>query len=81
MRRRLSWYSPITDHSLFVNQRGKRVAEMTLDALARMLVSGQARIVTAEQGRLVDRAWQATMNALRSITGRGEREEVEEKTS
>jgi len=73
VRRRLSWYSPVTDNALFVNQRGQRVGEQSLDGVARMLARGQARIVTAERGRLVDRAWQATLNALRSFAGRGER--------
>jgi hypothetical protein len=40
-----------------------------------MLSRGQARIVPAERGRLVDRAWQATLNALRSFAGRGSRED------
>lgn len=71
VRRRLSWYSTVTDNALFVNQRGQRVGEQTLDSLARMLVRGQARIVTAERGRLVDRAWHATLNALRSFAGGG----------
>ncbi|NUS38656.1 MAG: DUF1631 domain-containing protein [Lysobacter sp.] len=73
LRRRLSWYSPVTDNALFVNQRGQRVGEQSLDGVARMLAKGQARIVTAERGRLVDRAWQSTLNALRSFAGRGER--------
>lgn len=72
VRRRLSWYSPVTDNALFVNQRGQRVGEQSLDSVARMLALRQARIVTAERGRLVDRAWQATLNALRSFAGRGE---------
>ena len=72
VRRRLSWYSRVTDNALFVNQRGQRVAEHSLDSLARMIVAGQARLVTAERGRLVDRAWQAAVNALRSFAGRGE---------
>ena len=71
-RRRLSWYSRITDNALFVNQRGQRVAEYSLDQLARMMARGQARLVTAERGRLVDRAWQATISALRSFAGRGD---------
>lgn len=71
-RRRLSWFSPITDNALFVNQRGQRAAEVSLDSLARMLVNGQARMVTADRGRLVDRAWQAAVNTLRSFAGRGE---------
>ena len=73
VRRRLSWYSPVTDNALFVNQRGQRVGEQSLDSVARMLARGQARIVTAERGRLVDRAWQATLNALRSFAGRGDK--------
>src|SRR5690554_1927042 len=72
VRRRLSWYSRITDNVLFVNQRGQRVAEQTLDSLARMMAAGQARLVTAERGRLVDRAWQAAISALRSFAGRGD---------
>ena len=69
-RRRLSWYSTITDNALFVNQRGQRVGEQTLDSVARLIVKGQARVVTAERARLIDRAWQATLNALRSFAGR-----------
>jgi hypothetical protein len=75
VRRRLSWYSPVTDKALFVNQRGQRVGEQSLDSVARMLSRGQARIVPAERGRLVDRVWQATLNALRSFAGRGSRED------
>jgi hypothetical protein len=74
VRRRLSWYSPVTDRALFVNQRGQRVGEQSLDSVARMLARGQARIVVAERGRLIDRAWQATLNALRSFAGRGKRD-------
>ena len=72
VRRRLSWFSPITDNALFVNQRGQRVGEQSLDSVARMLASGQAHIVTADRGRLVDRAWQAAVNALRSFAGIGD---------
>lgn len=72
VRRRLSWYSRITDNALFVNQRGQRLAEQSLDSLARLMAAGQARLVTAERGRLVDRAWQAAVNALRSFAGRGD---------
>src|SRR5690606_36189842 len=34
VRRRMSWFSPVTDNALFVNQRGQRVGEHSLDALA-----------------------------------------------
>ncbi len=70
-RRRLSWYSPITDNVLFVNQRGQRIGEQTMDSLARLAAAGQARVVTANQGRLIDRAWQATLSVLRNFAGHG----------
>lgn len=65
VRRRLAWHSSITGHVLFVNQRGQRVDEQTLDSLARAMARGQARIVTTTVGRLIDRAWHATLAALR----------------
>ena len=67
-RQRLSWYSLITDHALFVNARGQKVAEHTLDALARLMAQDQLHIVTEDRARLIDRAWQATLRALRSLT-------------
>ncbi len=71
VRRRLAWFSSVTNNALFVNQRGHRIGEHSLDALARMMATGQALIVRANKGRLVDRAWQATLNALRHLGGRG----------
>ncbi|MDR7192235.1 DUF1631 family protein [Luteimonas terrae] len=72
VRRRMSWYSPITDHVLFVNLRGQRTGEQSMDAVARLMATGNARVITADRGHLVDRAWQAAMGALRSFAGRGE---------
>lgn len=71
VRRRMSWFSPVTGHALFVNQRGQRVGEHSLDSLARMMARDQLRVVTQQRASLVDRAWQAAMSALRSLTGRG----------
>jgi hypothetical protein len=68
-RQRLSWYSPVTDHALFVNARGQKINECSLDALAKLMAHGQARILTEERGRLIDRAWQATVRALRTLSG------------
>jgi len=78
VRRRLSWYSLITGNALFVNNRGQRMGEQSLDSVARLLAAGQARIVTSGQARLVDRAWQAAMHALRSFAGLGERDDAPE---
>lgn len=75
VRRRLSWFSPVTDNALFVNQRGQRVGEQSLDSLARMMAIDQAHVVTADKGRMVDRAWQSALNALRSFAGGGQTQE------
>ncbi|UHQ24153.1 DUF1631 domain-containing protein [Lysobacter sp. 5GHs7-4] len=75
VRRRLSWFSTITDNALFVNQRGQRIGEQSLDSLARMMAHGQARVVTAEKGRLVDRAWNAALSVLRGFVAGGQKNE------
>ncbi|MDR6093439.1 putative ATPase [Stenotrophomonas sp. SORGH_AS321] len=45
------------------------MAEYTLDTLARLMALEQARVVTEDKGRLIDRAWQATLRTLRSLAG------------
>ncbi|KAB7762865.1 DUF1631 domain-containing protein [Xanthomonas maliensis] len=75
-RQRLSWYSPVTDHALFVNQRGQKVGEQSLDALARLMASGQARLLVEEKTRLIDRAWHATVRTLRSLAGHHAQEQA-----
>ncbi|WP_158601722.1 DUF1631 family protein [Solilutibacter pythonis] len=66
-RRRLSWYSTITDHALFVNRHGQRVAEMHMDTLARMMARDQLRIVAKQELRLVDRALRSTIELLQTV--------------
>ena len=68
-RQRLSWYSPVTDNALFVNQRGQRIGEQSMDSLARLMARDQVHVITQDKGRLIDRAWKATVKALRNITG------------
>jgi hypothetical protein len=75
-RQRLSWFSPVTGHALFVNQRGQRTGDHTLDSLARLMAQGQAQVVTEDKGRLIDRAWNATLRALRSLTGMGKAADI-----
>ncbi len=65
-RRRLSWYSTVTDRALFVNRRGQRVGEMHMDALARLMAQGQLRVVERHQLRLIDRAFRSTVEMLRN---------------
>jgi hypothetical protein len=69
VRRKLSWYSTVTGHCLFVNQRGMRAADRSLEQLARDVVHGQANVARADES-LVDRAWHAIVASLRQLTGR-----------
>jgi hypothetical protein len=64
LRRRLSWFSPATGNVLFVNARGQRVADGTVNGLAQALATGRARIITAGEGRPVYRAWRAALASL-----------------
>jgi hypothetical protein len=68
VRRKLSWYSTITGRCLFVNPRGARAFERTLEQLAREIVQGQANIAAPEKESLVDRAWNAIAASLRQLT-------------
>lgn len=70
VRRKLAWFSTLTGHCLFVNQRGVRVDERNLDQLARDIVSQQAWIVEPETETLVDRAWKAIKASLMQLVGR-----------
>ncbi len=67
VRRKLSWFSPQTGRCLFVNQRGARASERTLEQLARDVVRGQANVAEPDQESLVDRAWNAIVASLRQV--------------
>jgi hypothetical protein len=67
VRRRLSWLSTATGEALFVNKRGQKNAEYTLDSLARLLAKGQVAIVEEDKTSAIDRAWENVLNALRSF--------------
>ncbi|MFT3808272.1 DUF1631 domain-containing protein [Arenimonas sp.] len=69
VKRRLSWFSTVTGHVLFVNHRGQRIGDFTLESLARQLAQGQLRVIDEEKGSLIDRAWNSVLNALRSFAG------------
>jgi hypothetical protein len=63
-RRKLAWFSTVTGRCLFVNQRGMRSEDKSLEQLARDLVRGQVRMVVAEETSLIDRAWKAILDTL-----------------
>ncbi len=69
IRQRLSWFNPVTDNALFVNQRGQRIGEQSLDSLARLMAREQVHVVTEDKGRPIDRAWHATLGLLRNLAG------------
>ena len=72
VRRRLSWLSTATGDALFVNKRGQKNAEYTLDSLARLMAKGQVAIVEEEKTSAIDRAWENVLNALRSFAVPGD---------
>ena len=65
VRRKLAWFSTVTGRCLFVNPRGARSEDRTLEQLARDIVLGQARIVVHEEGTVIDRAWKRILEKLR----------------
>jgi len=69
VRRKLAWFSTVTGRCLFVNQRGARADEKTIEQLARDLIRGQVRIYKQESENLIDRAWKAIMGKLQQFTG------------
>ncbi len=67
-RRRMSWFSTVTGNCLFVNHRGQRVGEFSINWLARELHRGNVRLAQAEKSSLVDRTWNAIIRALKSFS-------------
>jgi len=65
VRRKLAWFSTVTGRCLFVNQRGMRGEDRTLDQLARDMVRGQVRVAVPQPTSLIDRAWKTIMDVLR----------------
>jgi Protein of unknown function (DUF1631) len=74
VRRRMAWFSTITNNCLFVNQRGQKVGEYSLDTMARMMIQGELSVVEEQTGSMVDRAWASVTNALRSFAGKASAE-------
>ncbi len=62
MRAKLSWISPITGHYLFVDQRGVKAAEKSLQELAEDLLTDH--IETMDEGSLINRAMHSIASNL-----------------
>jgi hypothetical protein len=69
VRRKLAWFSTVTGRCLFVNPRGARAEEKTIEQLARDLVRGQVKLHKDESGNMIDRAWKAIMSKLQQFSG------------
>jgi len=67
-RRRMSWFSTVTDNCVFVNFRGQRAGDYTLAWLARELNRGNVTLVEPQRASIVDRAWKAILATLRSFS-------------
>lgn len=72
VRRKLSWFSTVTGRCLFVNARGAKSEEKTLEQLARDLLRGNASVVEEQQEGMIDRTWKAIVGKLKSWTGIGQ---------
>lgn len=68
-RRKLAWFSTMSGRCLFVNARGNRSEELTLDELARRIAAGTAAVVQAREEPVVDRAWKRILVSLKRFVG------------
>jgi hypothetical protein len=65
VRGKLSWRSEVSKKCIFVNRKGMKVAEMSINEVAGLLRSGQAQVLEGVNLPLMDRALDAMVNALR----------------
>lgn len=70
IRRKMVWYSKQTGRCLFVNRRGVRTHDTTVDHLAQSMQAGNARVVVVEEGSFIDRALEHILASLRKFMGR-----------
>ncbi len=66
IRGKLSWKSQVTSTYVFVNRKGAKVLEIPLSDLAKKMSANQARVIEDSGTPLMDRAFGALMNKLRS---------------
>ncbi|MGE4071982.1 MAG: DUF1631 family protein [Lysobacterales bacterium] len=65
VRRKLCWFSPVTGRCLFLNARGIRAEEKMIDALARDVLRGNAKVIDDTRESFIDRAWKGIMSVLK----------------
>jgi hypothetical protein len=69
VRGKLSWRSSVTDTCIFVNRKGMKVAEMTVNDIAGLFRDAKARVLEDVNTPLMDRALTAMLGALRDTEG------------
>ena len=67
IRKKMAWYSKLTGRCMFVNQRGARTDDTTLEELARDMARGQVFITQVDQDTFVDRAWGTIVSSLKRL--------------
>ncbi|HVC17600.1 MAG TPA: DUF1631 family protein, partial [Rhodanobacter sp.] len=67
-QRKLAWFSPVTGNVLFVNRRGARSEQMSLQELAHAIAKGRVRELPPRRDSLLDRAWLSLTRSLHQDT-------------
>jgi hypothetical protein len=65
-RVKLSWKSNVTDAYIFVNRKGMKAMELTLQGLAKRLREGSVKLVDLPKAPIMDRALDAMLIALKN---------------
>jgi hypothetical protein len=65
--RKLAWYTPSNGRCLLVNARGAAAPERSLEQIARKMARGQVRLLSPQDGGMIDRAWNALLAGLRKF--------------
>jgi hypothetical protein len=69
VRGKLSWRSEVTNNCIFVNRKGMKLAEMSVNEVAALFRASQARVLEDLNTPLMDRALNAMVDALKDTEG------------
>ncbi len=68
VKRKLAWYSPVTDRCMLVNNRGASCEQITMHDLAEYMADKKARIFTPKKKPLMDRALEGIFRQLKKLS-------------
>ena len=69
IRRKLSWFSPVSNNALFVSLVGNKPHEQSLSSVARDMVAKKLRIVEVEKKEYFKGVLSSIYNKIRNIMG------------